>query len=329
MSESAAHRWIPHYGLTVRDVPAPNASWAEAVHFAGSFDGHVVCPGSALLQDFLRASRDRFAQDGSVPDGLTMLRTALFAEQRWDHHGGQESGGPDMRYVGALLERIRSLVIAGAHLSPSPKTLGGIRDKVMNAYERLLVGYASWGGYRYRGWGGYGDKSNYSGPAVWSERDCGLKLCLELEKEWPGGVHQEFPIAKWTRSDLAEGEAIQRVDVAVLDLAEFVEGPDAAIRFGERTHEAFFEIKWCVKGWSDGAREHKTRLESIPADVAKLGNNIHAKRCRVAGLVVFDDGDWWRQQERALETSWPRDVWNLYVGPSALTWRGLDAVQPS
>lgn len=206
LQEEAKNRlFIPHYALTVYDVPHVGASWSESVQFAGSFDGYVVFSETRLLEQFMTESRESFARDGSLPRGLTMLRTALFAEQRWDHHGGEDSDGPDMRYINALVEKIRASVVAGAHLSPSPKTLGGIRDKVMNAYDRLLAGYASWGGYRYHGWGGYKDTANYSGPGVWSERDCDLKLCLELEKEWPGGVHQEFPIAKWTRSDLGGG----------------------------------------------------------------------------------------------------------------------------
>jgi hypothetical protein len=321
--ETKSRLFIPHYALTVYDIPAVGASWSETVQFAGSFDGYVVFPETQVIQQFMTESRESFARDGSLPEGLTMLRTALFAEQRWDHHGGEDSGGPDVRYVHALVEQIRALVVASANLSPSATTLAGMRDKVMNAYDRLLAGYASWGGYRYYGWGGYEDEANYSGPAVWSERDCDLKLCLELEKEWPGGVHQEFPIAKWTRSDIGEKEAIQRVDVAVLNLAEFVEGPDAATRFGGRPHEVFFEVKWCVKGWSDNAREHKARLEAIPLDIAKLANNLRLGRCRVAGMVIFDDGGWWARQSPDLNGGWPRDVWSLYVGPHALHWRGL------
>ena len=72
----------------------------------------------------------------------------------------------------------------------------------MNAYDRLLAAYASWGGWRYYGWAGYEDPATYLGPAVWSERDCDLRLAYELEREFPKAVHMEFPIAKWTRARL-------------------------------------------------------------------------------------------------------------------------------
>lgn len=322
LADGSARLRIPHFALTVGDLPAPGASWDETVIFAESFDSHVVYPEHDRLQEFAVAARAAFARDGSLPEGLTMLRTALSVERRFPHFDNENLEDPDdMRYVHALIERIRALVVAGAHLSPSSTTVGGIRDKVMNAYERLLVGYASWGGWRYHGWGGPRDDATYHGPAIWSERDCALRFCKELEKEWPGAVHQEYPIAKYTRVKFQPPQ--RRVDVAVADFSDFVEGPDSAIRFRERQHEAFFEIKWCVKGWSDNSRELKSRREAIPVDIAKLANYIKQDWCTVAGMLVFDDGCWFQHQELELDGGWPKDVWRLYVGPWALRWRGL------
>ncbi len=69
----------------------------------------------------------------------------------------------------------------------------------------------------------YEDEANFLGPRIWSERNCDLRMCLELEKEWPGAVHQEFAISKSSRADFDPvTEKASRVDVAVSDLSGFI-----------------------------------------------------------------------------------------------------------
>lgn len=325
MTEAAAvrgDRVIPHYALTVGMLPEPGASWSELVHFAGTFDGYVVFPEPPVFAQFVAGGREQFVRDGSLPEGLTMLRTALHGEQRDDYWS--DSDGPStesLRYIHALVERIRQLVVSGAHIAPQPWTVGGIRDKVMNAYERLLVGYASWGGYRYHGWTSYEDERNFLGPVIWSERDCDLRFAFELEKEWPGAVHMEFAIAKASRADYdREAEKFSRVDVAVSDLSGFVEGADSYARFRSHRHEAFFEVKWFVRGWGTN-RDAKSRWADIPVDVAKLARHVELGRCAVAGMLVFDDEGYFNKQ--SFEGVWPKDVWRLQVGRWALERRGL------
>jgi hypothetical protein len=191
----------------------------------------------------------------------------------------------------------------------------------MNAYDRLLVGYASWGGHRYHGWTSYEDERNFLGPAIWSERDCDLRFAFELEKEWPGAIHMEFAIAKSSRADYDPGvEKFQRVDVAVSDLASFVEDAGSQARFQTHRHEAFFEVKWFVKGWGNN-RDAKSRNADIPLDVAKLARHVQLGRCAVAGMLTFDDEGYFGQQ--TFDGQWPENVWRLYVGPAALHRRGL------
>jgi hypothetical protein len=320
--------FVPHYALTVDALPAPGAPWEQLIHFAGTFDGSVVLPERPLAEKFGADSRAAYAADGSLPEGLTMLRAALHAEQRDDYWSEEPGRGPsDLTYVHALVDRICELVIAGAHIAPSPWTVGGISDKVMNAYDRLLVGYASWGGWRYHGWLSYEDQANFLGPVIWSERDCDLRFCLELEKEWPGAVHQEFAISKSSRADYdPTTEKFQRVDVAVSDLSGFIEDASTGARFVRHRHEAFFEVKWFVKGFGTG-RDAKARWADIPIDVAKLANHLAKERCAVAGMLAFDDEEYFQAQ--TLEDGWPAGVWRLYVGPSALRWRGLIRDAPS
>jgi hypothetical protein len=191
-----------------RAASPPRALWNELVYFAGTYSGYIVCPNRQLLEALTDQTLAAFRDRGLLPDGLTMLRAALHGEQRRDYWTGW-SGGPSperMELVHAIVERIRGLVRLGEHRKPDPRTVGGVQDKVMNAYERLLTAYADWGGHRVHGWTDYPDPRNFHGPVIWSERDCGLRLAMELEREWPLGVHMEFAIGKATRDDYVKTE---------------------------------------------------------------------------------------------------------------------------
>lgn len=328
----AAH--LPHYDLTPSVIPSSQAGWGVIVHFAHTFDGYQVAAGHHELPRLVESGVAAYTSDGRLPQGLTQLRTALFGMQRWDHMGGANGfDGEELRFVRGLVEGVRAAVLAGAHRRPDPSTVGGIQDKAFNAYDRLVDAYAHWGGYRWHGWTDYPDPSNYQGPTVWSERDCGLRLALELEREWPESVHMEFAIGKASRSDFAAPEKAQRVDVAVSDLTAFVEDEMSQERFRTRRHEAFFEVKWLLKGWRGQRFEMDaiTRIASVQTDVAKLAHHRSLGRCAVAAMFIVDDEDFFStgggRLSAALTTSdsdppWPHGVWRLCVGPEALRRRG-------
>lgn len=154
----------------------------------------------------------------------------------------------------------------------------------------------------------------------WSERDCGLRFALELEREWPQEVH-EFAIGKASRADYDKTtEGFQRVDVAVSDLSAFIEDDGSFDRFRSHRHQAFFEVKWFVKGWGDN-RDARSRLADVLIDVAKLANHLRLGRCAVAGMLVVDDAGYF--DGHGSTEDWPQSVWRLYVGPWALRRRRL------
>jgi hypothetical protein len=327
--EDIVRRWdrvIPHFDLTAELLPKPGAGWDELTWFAGTWDGYLVLPDvPSAIQQLIESGREQFRADGSLPDGLTMLRTALYAEQRADYwNEGQGPAAEELRYIHALVERIRELVLPSANTTAPGGTLGGVRDKVMNAYDRLLVSYAGWGGHRYHGWTDYADAENYLGPVIWSERDCGLRFAFELEREWPQAVHMEFAIGKTSRGDFDSAtEKPQRVDVAVGDPSAFIEDETSGARFGRQVHELFCEVKWLSKGWRGNTWEHdaRKRVAAIPVDLAKLAHHIALGRCAVAVMLVFDDEDYFA--EHGADVTWPPGVWRLVVGPQALRRRGL------
>src|SRR5215211_2698129 len=298
---------IPHYALTAQRLPPPDSDWEALVHFSGTFDGYVVKPNVPALAAFSDRARREYDAEGTLPDGLTLLRTALFGEQRRDYHGGGYGiDDATLRYVRALVARIRELVVSGANIAPAPWAPGGVHDKVMNAYDRLLVGYASWGGHRFHGWTRYEDQRNFLGPVIWSERDCGLRFALELEREWPGAVHMEFAVGKATRTDFdSTAERAQRVDVAVSDLSSFVEDATSQERYRTHRHEAFFEVKWLLKGWRGESFEMdaRRRVAAVPADLAKLAHHAELGRCVVAAMLVFDDESYFH--EHGDTENWP------------------------
>jgi hypothetical protein len=129
-------------------------------------------------------------------------------------------------------------------------------------------------------------------------------------------------IGKSSRLDYDKaGEGFQRVDVAVSELGSFVEDESSFERFRSHHHEAFFEVKWFVKGWTEKTRDAKDRLSAVPVDVAKLTNHLRLGRCMVAGMLVVDDAGVF--QGHGSTDDWPPGVWRLYVGPWALTRREL------
>lgn len=131
---------IPHYALTVSDLPSPSVTWDEMTMFAASFDVCAVYPQHEAHEQFAVDTRAAFARDGLLPDGLTMLRTALSLDRHFPHFDNEYPGDPnDMRYANALVGRIRSLVVAGAHLSPSPHIVGGIQDKGRRSGPSAIV----------------------------------------------------------------------------------------------------------------------------------------------------------------------------------------------
>jgi hypothetical protein len=308
-------------------LPTPSAPEEELLWFGGSFDGYVVTVYSGNLQPLTYRTLEEH-ESGRLPVyGLTMARAALFGFTRWHHHtsvGG--SMAPEwVRCMRALLERIRELVYArDARRSPQADKPAAVEDRVMDAYERLLEGYARWGGYRAHGWTDFPDERNYHGPLVWSEQDCALRFALELEREWPQCVHMEFPIGKATRADYdPDVERRQRVDVAVSDQREFVEDKDSQERFRVMPHEAFFEVKWFTKGWRGGRfeRDAVRRVDSVLADVKKLARHVELGRCAVGAVLTVDDEEYFA--EHADRDDWPPGIWWLQLSPAVLERRGL------
>jgi len=134
----------------------------------------------------------------------------------------------------------------------------------------------------------------------------------------------EFPIGKATRVDYdPETEKRQFVDVAVSDLSMFAEDDTSQDRYVSHQHEAFFEVKWLKKGWRGQRFEQdaKKQIEAIPIDLAKLENHMDLGRCRVAGMVIFDDEGYFAEHGGDIE--WPDSIWRLLVGEEALRSRGL------
>lgn len=62
------------------------------------------------LTPFADPIAERWRERGEVPDDLTALRVALFAEQRRDHFADSASEPQTMRYIYALVEAIRAQV---------------------------------------------------------------------------------------------------------------------------------------------------------------------------------------------------------------------------
>lgn len=103
------HRNIPNARLTPAMIPPPDAAWPAISRFALTFDAYQVWGGrtadiaNGILADFERRK--------PLPKDATLLRTALFFEQRRYHHFGRAPDGAALAYIRALLARLHDVVI--------------------------------------------------------------------------------------------------------------------------------------------------------------------------------------------------------------------------
>src|SRR3989338_5323388 len=95
--------------LTSADVPGPTTHWEEIEPFAYSFRGFHHWESCEKCGEIANRILGAYLDDGSLPDSLTDLRTALFFEQRRWKHFGVEPDEPSMIYIHALVEAIRGM----------------------------------------------------------------------------------------------------------------------------------------------------------------------------------------------------------------------------
>ena len=331
-SEAIAwHHRVANHRLGSGMLPAPQATDEQLLHFAGTFDGYLVRP--TMLPDFIARFQAAYERGERPALGLTAARTVLFAYSRWHHMTSWEGSLPDTWRPSLhwLAEIIRAHVARREAGVPLPTgTLAAVQDGVMDAYERLVEGYAKWGGYRWHGWTDFPDSHNYQGPVVWSEADASLRFAMELERQFPHAVHMELAIGKATRLDYdPDIERRQRVDLVVSDMSSFVEDETSQTRFQTLTHQAFIETKWLVKGWRGNRFEQDAikRAASVWADTAKLTRHLQLGRCQVAAVLVIDDENYFSEHSPpdappAVDAE-ADEVWRLVVGPRALRDRGM------
>lgn len=99
--------------LTLDDVPTGDAEWYRITEFALTFDGYGQGGSFDECAEVGNRWAEEFADNGTLPDSLKLLRTCLFFEQRRHHHFGRPPSEQAMRYIRALIEEIRGKLQAG------------------------------------------------------------------------------------------------------------------------------------------------------------------------------------------------------------------------
>ena len=126
MSENAQERWgrqIANDELKPELLPERNAPWSELVFFAGTLNGYEVAGESPIeLLAFADPITQRWCRRGELPNDLTALRVALFAEQAEITSAiAPLTRRPTMRYIHALVEAIRLQVVGPDDEASPPK----------------------------------------------------------------------------------------------------------------------------------------------------------------------------------------------------------------
>jgi hypothetical protein len=127
MASRAERQWsepIANEDLTAELLPAPGAPWDELVFFAGTLNGYDILGDTEALQAFAEPIYERYRDTGELPDDLTELRLALFAEQRRDHFTDSASSPEVLAYIHALVEAIRAAVTGESADAPQTAASG-------------------------------------------------------------------------------------------------------------------------------------------------------------------------------------------------------------
>jgi len=107
-------------GLTLQDVPLPEADWSEIAAFARSFDAPAYHGSYRACVEIGRQRRHETLED---------LRTCLyFEERRWRQCAliGIEMGEEDMEYIRQLVRMIRQRLGKGSRSDLAPEKVVGI-----------------------------------------------------------------------------------------------------------------------------------------------------------------------------------------------------------
>jgi hypothetical protein len=169
-------------------------------------------------------------------------------------------------------------------------SLDALQAGLTQAYVQFLKLYAEKGGHRYYGFADHGDPRNYQGPLIWSEGDCQFRFALALEHQFPGLVHVEVPLAKYTVQDYDPAkDQRQFIDIVVSDLSTFDIERDV---FAARPHDLFVEVKYvghsALRGqWAFDSR--RKIADGVKSDLERLHRNMDLGRCRAAALLLIDD----------------------------------------
>ncbi len=196
--------------------------------------------------------------------------------------------------------------------------VAGTRDRLLKAWASFLAEYARWGGHRYHGWDHADDPRNYYGPRFWSEADCAFRLALHLERQFPGQVHLEVPVASWTFATYdASTDRRQFVDIVVSDMDDLVEDETTRERFRSHLHSVFIEAKFFPAGCSLTWRyDHIRKIERVLADAKRLERHLERGRCALAAVFVVDDDCLFADNSTRLD--WPDAVMRLIASPRGL-----------
>jgi hypothetical protein len=171
-----------------------------------------------------------------------------------------------------------------------PLRLDQIDAGISAAFDEFLAAYAENGGHLHAGFLGLDNPRTYKGPLLWTEGDCQWRFALALEKQFPGMVHLEMPLARYTVRDFdPKQDARQFIDIVVSDLSDF--DPET-MDFAERQHDVFIEVKYVGHGTGFVAVGKRTISQGVRSDLERLKRNLVEKeRCKRAAMLVVDDAN--------------------------------------
>jgi len=91
------------------NIPDKNAVWNKIQKYALSFNAYEYWDGFDKTAEIANKQLKEYKEKGTLPENPIIIKTCLFFEERRNHHAGTLPSDEAMKYIKALLEKIRSI----------------------------------------------------------------------------------------------------------------------------------------------------------------------------------------------------------------------------
>jgi len=91
------------------DIPDENAEWDEILKYDLNFNAYEYWDSFEKTAEIANKQLKKYSTKGTLPVDIIKLKTCLFFEKRRYRHMGRVPSDEAMKYIKALIEKIRNI----------------------------------------------------------------------------------------------------------------------------------------------------------------------------------------------------------------------------